>query len=111
MLTEREYLLISVMEECDEVSHRISKALRFGLDEIQEGQELTNFERIQGEVADLLAVLGMAGIKADVGKALANIEAKQKKICKYMGYARLRGTLEPFQTKDGAPLAGGVFDV
>ena len=47
-------------EECNEVGQRISKAQRFGLDEIQEGQSLTNAERIAIEVGDLHEMLYMA---------------------------------------------------
>jgi len=53
---ERELLLI-VMEECAEIQHRCSKALRFGVREIQPGQDFTNQERICQELGDLVAVL------------------------------------------------------
>ena len=38
-MTESENLLIILMEECDELSQRVSKALRFTLDEKQIGQD------------------------------------------------------------------------
>ena len=46
-------------EECSEVAQRISKALRFGLEEIQPGQDLKNSERIYQEMSDLLTVAKM----------------------------------------------------
>lgn len=51
-MTEIEYLLVCLAEEAAEVQHRVMKALRFGIDEVQEGQSLTNLERIAEEVRD-----------------------------------------------------------
>ena len=47
-LTRQEYLLICLGEECDEVGQRVTKALRFGLSEVQHGQPLNNGDRITG---------------------------------------------------------------
>lgn len=58
-MTREENLLIQLSEECNETAQRVSKALRFGLDEIQEGQPLTNAERIIQEFNDLVAVMEM----------------------------------------------------
>jgi hypothetical protein len=52
-------LLICAAEECAEVTQRITKALRFGLDEVHPGQPLTNAQRIAGELGDLQAVVNM----------------------------------------------------
>lgn len=46
-------------QRCGELTQRISKAVRFGLDEVQEGQDLSNAERIVYEFNDLLATLGV----------------------------------------------------
>ena len=66
-MNRQEFLLTIMAEECVEVAQRISKALRFGLDEVQPGQEFKNSERILGEMMDLLAVAQMieqeAGVK------------------------------------------------
>lgn len=53
---DRELLTI-LAEECCEVGQRVSKALRFGLAEVQPGQPLTNIERLSEEVGDLLGVI------------------------------------------------------
>lgn len=96
MLNEEQYLLICLMEECDEVSQRAAKALRFGLNEAQPGQDLTNAARITQEINDLFTVierienLGMIPATLD---AMA-INAKHLKITKYMAYSREQGTLE-----------------
>ena len=58
-------LLTHLQEESAEISQRVSKAIRFGLDEIQPGQELNNRERSEEEVNDFggtLAFLHKQGI-------------------------------------------------
>ncbi|MCW2275106.1 hypothetical protein GJ654_10260 [Rhodoblastus acidophilus] len=50
-------LLEILAEECAEVVQRVTKALRFGLDESQPGQPFTNAARIGHEVGDVLATL------------------------------------------------------
>jgi len=50
-------LLDLLAEEPAEVIQRVCKALRFGLDEVQPGQHLTNEERILQELADVDAVV------------------------------------------------------
>lgn len=52
---ERE-LLIVLIEECSEVQKRATKWLRFGRDEIQPGQALTNGFRLGMEVGDLTEI-------------------------------------------------------
>ncbi len=56
---EREVLTI-LMEEAAEVQQRASKILRFGRDEVQPGQDLTNKVRLSGEVGDFLALVDEA---------------------------------------------------
>lgn len=97
MINQTEHLLICAAEECAEVQQRITKALRFGLDEIQPGQEFTNAHRIMTELADLLGVLEML---SDVLPQLRDmspddvIKTKQAKVRRFMDYARAVGTLE-----------------
>lgn len=87
--------MTSVMEECAEVAQRVSKAQRFGMDEVQPGQTLTNRERIIQEYYDLRAVLGMCGIDAweMSEKSKAAEMAKVAKVVKYLDYAKQCGTL------------------
>jgi hypothetical protein len=56
---EREVLTI-LIEECAEVQQRATKMLRFGCDEVQPGQALTNSERLAHEMGDLLAMFDVA---------------------------------------------------
>lgn len=60
---EREVLIV-LIEECTEVaeqlaklSHRASKALRFGLDDIDPSRFSTNREQLAVEMGDLLALI------------------------------------------------------
>jgi len=50
-------LLTILAEECCEVGQRVSKALRFGVDEVQPGQPWCNGERIALELGDIEAVV------------------------------------------------------
>lgn len=50
-------LLTILIEECMEVAQRATKMLRFGVNEVQPGQDLDNAERLSVEVGDLLAVI------------------------------------------------------
>lgn len=99
-MTEEQYLITCLGEEASEVAEiaariavRASKAARFGLTEQQPGQLLTNQDRIQvelenlkSELRDLLSVARMLGFDVEVWPAA--LEAKRKKIEKYMAYSR-----------------------
>lgn len=50
------YLCQLISEECNEVGQRASKLSRFGVNEVQPGQPLDNFERLRAEKADFLVV-------------------------------------------------------
>jgi len=50
-------LLVCLIEECAEVQQRATKALRFGVNEVQPGQALSNSERMSEELGDLLCVV------------------------------------------------------
>lgn len=52
-------LLVIAMEECAEAAQRISKAIRFGLDEVQPGHGMTNLDRAAQELGDLDGALAM----------------------------------------------------
>ena len=93
MLNEQQYLLTLIQEECAELSQRASKALRFGLYEVQEGQPLNNWERLKGEYTDLLSVI------SELDKSLLDVDDnkimnKIDKINKYMELSRERGILK-----------------
>jgi NTP pyrophosphatase (non-canonical NTP hydrolase) len=96
-MTRTEHLLTIVAEECAEVAQRCSKALRFGLAEIQPGQPFTNAERIGMEYHDLVAAMILlarmdAGVIPD--DLTTRLEAKRQKIERFLEYSRECGRLE-----------------
>jgi len=94
-MTKRENLLTCLAEECAEVAQRVSKALRFGLDEIQPGQTLTNAERIAQELNDLVAVAELLEECGAVprNQTIADIERKKSKLAAFLEYSRECGTV------------------
>lgn len=98
MLTKEQYLQICAMEEAAEVTQRLSKALRFGLDEVQPGQSLDNRQRLEGEIIDLVAVLmkleEVDAINLQRPEQEEALHDKLDKIAKYMAYSRDQGLLE-----------------
>lgn len=92
-MTEPEHLLTILGEECCEVAQRVSKTLRFGLDEIQPGQELNNRERLMEELYDLfgtLEELQERGILPDPASVESNNRrlAKREQIKRFLEYAK-----------------------
>jgi hypothetical protein len=97
-MTRTEHLLICLAEECAEIIQRVSKAIRFGLQEVQPGQLLTNAQRIVEEVHDFCGVLELLTEDGTFGKLSDQeiqiaIEAKKKKLEKYMQCSRACGAL------------------
>lgn len=82
---EREILNI-IIEECAEVQHRACKALRFGLSEVQPGQDLTNAARLSDEIGDLGAILDLADDEGVISedRVLAARSAKREKLKIFM---------------------------
>lgn len=56
-MNRKELLLISLMEECSEVAQAASKCLRFSLDHRHPKTGIQNFEKLNTEVDDLMALL------------------------------------------------------
>lgn len=95
-MTEIEHVLSCLAEECCEVGQRVSKALRFGLNEVQEGQEMSNAERIAYEFKDLITIgymLQSNGVLPDIIPTEEEAEAKVAKVLKYIEYAKQQGTV------------------
>jgi hypothetical protein len=90
-MNRQEHLMTIAMEECAEVAQRISKALRFGMEEVQPGQGLTNRDRIRQEYSDLASALEMLGIGAPLGKWM---DEKRAKVETFLRYSEQCGTLK-----------------
>ena len=87
-LSELDFYVEMLSQEALEVAHRISKTKIFGFGEIQPGQEYTNFERLNQEYNDLLAVveeLQERGVHLHRSQQL--IDAKKKKMLAMYEYA------------------------
>ena len=89
-MNRQEHLLSILAEECNEVAQRATKALRFGLDEIQPEQPYENSERIRKEFADLWAVYEMIGLDLP---SRFEVDAKKIKVEKFLKYSEECGTL------------------
>jgi len=88
-MTETEHILTILAEECAEVAQRASKAIRFGLHEIQPGQSDDNLRRLEREFSELYEVASMLRLKIREEDRIA----KREKLKMYMDYAREIGTL------------------
>lgn len=85
--TEREREILTILiEECAEVQQRATKLLRFGRDEVQSGQPLSNKDRLSEEIGDMQAVLTLAEEYGLVSREIAVVQAPKKfaKLEKYM---------------------------
>lgn len=97
-MNRTEHLLSCLAEECCEVGQRVSKALRFGLSEVQAGQPLTNAERIAEELRDLWSVVLMLSDEGQLGLAemwptVEQTRAKRDKVERFMSISREQGVL------------------
>lgn len=116
-MTRYEHLLTTAQEEASELAQRVSKALRFGIDQVQPAshaepgttdvsanpERLSNRERIRNEFYHLVATLDMLNIleiKVSPGFTgpyvrvpAHKIQQKQDKIEHYLDESRTLGTL------------------
>ena len=95
-MNRKEYLLTLVMEECAEVAQRASKAMRFGLNEVQPGtEEETNANRLIYEFNDLMAVMELLREEGHIDKVIDSkaIQLKKEKLEKWFKYADECGTI------------------
>ena len=97
-MTRTQLLLTLLAEECNEVAQRASKAIRFGLDEVQEGQQLNNADRIVYELNDLLAIVHILQEGKSLPLNIADTGAimiKKDKVDKWLEYSFNRGVYNP----------------
>lgn len=98
-MTRNEHLLTILAEECNEVAHRVSKILRFGMKDIQKDQELDNEQRLMMEVIDLFSIveilheekiIDLENLGIDLNK---HSQGKIERVKKYLEYSKSVGTL------------------
>lgn len=95
-MNRKEHLITILGEECVETSQRASKALRFGTDEVQPGQDKTNVERVVHEFNDIVAMMEMLqkeGIVSEIFDRTA-IANKKEQVEKFLKYSSDLGTLQ-----------------
>jgi len=100
-MNKEKYLLVKIQEECAEVSQRVAKAIRFGLKNIQNGQDKNNLERLKEEILDLFAALVIFEDEVDIKLLDLDfenfdelIDNRIERIEKYMDYSRELGELD-----------------
>lgn len=89
-MNETQHLLTILAEECAEAAQRASKAIRFGMADIEKGQDEHNRRRLEREVADVVAMSEMLGLNIRAEDKAAKVE----RVKKYMDYSREVGMLE-----------------
>lgn len=94
-MTRDEHLLTIAAEECAELAQRLSKILRFGMQEVQPDErenpgQLTNRTRAILEFNDLMVAMQM--LKMNVYVA-GHQQAKRDKVEHFLEYSRQQGTL------------------
>ena len=82
-------ILTILQEECVEVIVEVSKCFRFGPDQMMEGMNVTNMERLQKEIGDLQAMIELL-IDNKVGVTTQGLkEAKKAKFQKLKQWSNL----------------------
>src|SRR5688572_15730941 len=94
-LTETQHLLSVLAEECGEIGQRVTKALRFGLREIQPGQDMTNETRITLELCDLWGTIELLQERGILSAFPVRylIDRKKEKVATFMSYANQIGMI------------------
>jgi NTP pyrophosphatase (non-canonical NTP hydrolase) len=78
-------IMLILQEECAEVTQAISKCFRFGMTECYPGTNITNRDRLEEEIGDLLAMVALleqAGVITEAGLHAA-FNGKIKKLKKW----------------------------
>lgn len=94
----REFEKSAIREEAVEVAQRATKALRFGLSEVQEGHDADNAHRLLKELNDLAAVVEMLGAEGHLPQWSARAEhahrqAKKERVEHYLKLSDRHGRL------------------
>lgn len=103
-MNRTEHILTVISEECAEIQKNVSKALRFGLDDTNPNNGLTNAELLKREINDLFGMIELLsedqyGLDMNFERELIN--DKQKKFEKYLEYSKERGTFDQGERKLG----------
>lgn len=96
-MNRKEHLLTILVEECGETAQRATKALRFGINEVQKGQDLDNAERLIYEFNDIVAMMQMLKNEGMIDRVFDLVYQNKKvaKVEKYLELSKAQGTLIP----------------
>lgn len=94
-MTRQEHLLVIAAEECAEVAHRIAKILRFGINDVEPGQELTNKEQLSLELDHIMAMARMLSDESLIFRHHDETAVRGKIVAveKWLLHAKQQGTL------------------
>jgi NTP pyrophosphatase (non-canonical NTP hydrolase) len=70
-------ILTILQEECAEVIVEVSKCFRFGPDQMMQGVDVSNIQRLEKELGDLLAMVELLTDK-DIGVSKEGLELAKK---------------------------------
>lgn len=83
-------ILTILQEEAAEVIVEVSKCFRFGPDQMMEGLDVTNIQRLEKEIGDLQAMIQLL-VKQKIGVSQDGINnAKAKKFEKLKTYSNIK---------------------
>lgn len=98
MITIEQHLLSKISEECGEVVQEVSKAMLHGLEDKKPKQELTNKQKLENELCDLIAVARMCVDRGilDIDEIFNNdkMDIKITKVEKWLKYSQDNGNTE-----------------
>jgi hypothetical protein len=78
MTNQTTEILLILSEECAEVIQAISKCQRFGITGRKEGEVLSNAERLEEEIGDLLAMVELLQSTDEFKNSWGNIQLAKK---------------------------------
>lgn len=95
-MNQLQHYLTKLAEEASEVSQIALKTQQFGPDEVMPGQPFNNFDRCHHELDDLWAAVEDLNEKFGFNYVpnRERIEAKKRKVQKYLGYSIALGLVE-----------------
>jgi len=99
MMNRGQWLLLKLAEECAEVTQRVTKALTFGITEVQDGQDRNNSQRIVEELMDLHVILDKLSTEGyidleNIDNLKQRIDQRSKKVERWYEYAKKEGQVQ-----------------
>ena len=98
MMNREQYLLTKLAEECNETAQRASKAIVFGMNDIQEGQYKSNNTRLVEEFSHIVAYMELLidenSVKMDMDFMKKHVDKKKQELKDWYEYSVNRGCVE-----------------